>query len=646
MNFFEHQRQARRHTLLLVALFVLAVLSLIIAAVLLSALFLGFIQTDSPVAASSAQQLNLEMILLISLLVLLVVGGGSWYKTAQLAAGGEAVAKMMGASRVMADTQDPKLRRYYHVVEEMALAAGMQMPKVFVMQQESGINAFAAGYKLEDAAIAVTQGALDNFNREELQGVIAHEFSHVLNGDMRLNIRMIAYLHGIMLIGLIGYYLLHSARFGTSRRREQGNIGFLAFAVGLIAIGYGGMFFGNLIRAAMSREREYLADASAVQFTRNPHGIGNALIKIAQHANGSRLASQHTEEVSHMLFGSGKSGFLQTVFATHPPISKRIKRVLPSFNLQSANLKQGAFQSTSGNFSHSQASGFSAASAAAATVPPKSNSAQSNSAQAATALAAPNLENAFDKQQLSAALKRRKDLPKLWYNSCHFTNGARAVIYALLLSEQPAVYRHQLLHIKNLDSELLELCVKLKRTPLAVKYKINLVILALPQLEQIKRESKDDFLSLVDALIRADKKINIFEWSLMALLQHQFNSSTKPNLRAKNLQQLARECAVLFSILAVVDNKTASQQAAFASAKKHCQLQITAIDSQKLNLNLLQQALQRLDALKIEHKQILLEACILCIEQDGTIDNNEYNLLQVIANSLSCPIPAALGTIK
>ena len=312
MNFFERQARARRNTTRLVLLFALAVAGIVVAVDLGVLLVFG----GEP-----------ALLAMSTLLALGVIGIGSLYRMASLRGGGEAVALQMGGVPVPEDTTDLHLRRLRNVVEEMSIASGVPVPKVYVMEHEAGINAFAAGYSPSDAVIAVTRGALDRLNRDELQGVIAHEYSHILNGDMRLNIRLVGVLFGILMIGLIGRKILQHGGGGV---RGRGAMPVLVGALIALVVGYVGLFFGRLIKAGVSRSREVLADASAVQFTRQTAGLAGALKKIGGLHDGSRLAERaEAEEVSHMLFGDGTG--LRGLFATHPPLLQRIQALEPSF---------------------------------------------------------------------------------------------------------------------------------------------------------------------------------------------------------------------------------------------------------------------------------------------------------------------------
>ncbi|MBW8367520.1 MAG: M48 family metallopeptidase, partial [Arenimonas sp.] len=323
MNFFERQDQSRRQSKRLVLLFAAAVAAIVVAMNFIVLLVGGgFNEATLPGARWAA-------VIATTLGTLAVIGVASMFRISSLRAGGAAVATQLGGTPVPEDTHDFHYRRLRNVVEEVAIASGVPVPQIFVLEQEAAINAFAAGYSSSDAAIAVTRGALDKLNRDELQGVIAHEFSHVLNGDMRLNIRLMGVLFGILVLGIVGRKILVHGRVGGSSR---GALPVMAVALGLVAVGSIGMLFGRMIKAGVSRQREFLADSSAVQFTRQTKGLAGALKKIAGLGEGSKLTSRDTEEVAHMLFGDGVG--YSSLFATHPPLVARIQALEPSFKAQ------------------------------------------------------------------------------------------------------------------------------------------------------------------------------------------------------------------------------------------------------------------------------------------------------------------------
>lgn len=326
VNFFEQQQQAKRNTTLLVVLFVLAV-SLIIAIVTaLSAVAMGYLNSD----AQGTYQVQVGPLIWVAAAVAGGIALVMLFKWQQLKPGGHVVAESLGGVRIAPDTQDPLERRILNVVEEMAIAANMPVPGVYLLPNEAAINAFAAGYATNDAVIGLTRGAVESFSREQLQAVVAHEFSHILNGDMRMNIRLIAALAGIVALAKLGELLLRSARFSGRRNSKEVNpLPFIGLA--LLIIGWIGVLFGSVIKAAVSRQREYLADAAAVQFTRNPEALSGALKQIGARQHGSRLQHKNSSEAAHLFFGNAVSSWF-SVMATHPPLDKRIKRIEPRWN--------------------------------------------------------------------------------------------------------------------------------------------------------------------------------------------------------------------------------------------------------------------------------------------------------------------------
>jgi len=339
MDFYQQQELARKSSRRLVWLYALAVVCIAVSVhcVVCALVAFGLAEETEGYGMAFTECLLNPMIAVWTLGgVAAMIVLTSLFKIHQLSSGGAAVAVSMGGREVSPQTQDFKEKRLLNVVEEMAISSGVTMPRVYVLQNERGMNAFAAGFSTKDAAVAVTRGLLDTLNREELQAVIAHEFSHILNGDMRLNIRLIGTLHGIFALTIFGMLLWQAARImsmtrGRSRKKDEN--GTMAIVVGLFVlglliwlIGHIGYFFGRLIQSSVSRQREYLADASAVQFTRNPMGLANALKLIG--AEGSRLETPKTVEMEHMLFASG----LKSMFATHPPLIDRIKFWDGAFN--------------------------------------------------------------------------------------------------------------------------------------------------------------------------------------------------------------------------------------------------------------------------------------------------------------------------
>lgn len=328
MDFFEAQDQARRKTKSLFVLFILAVLTMG------TLIYLGVSVALVSQVDSSLPLISLNRFFSVVGLVALFVAICSLWKVSALKEGGSSIARMLGGTKVPAEPNDPNLRQYRNIVEEMAIASGIRIPEIFVLKEECGINAFAAGYTPQNAAVAVSQGCLDQLDRDELQGVVAHEYSHILNGDMRINSRMIGVLFGLLALAVIGQFALRGFAFSgrrRSRRNSKGGGGAIVIiAIVVMIVGYIGVFFGRLIQSAISRQREFLADAAAVQFTRNPGGIANALRKIQRYSIGSRIENPDAMEASHLFFSNALTKSFANVFSTHPPLEKRIAAIDPS----------------------------------------------------------------------------------------------------------------------------------------------------------------------------------------------------------------------------------------------------------------------------------------------------------------------------
>ena len=635
MNFFEHQDQARKRTGQLVVLFSLAVLALIIMTTLLVAAFFGYVNTEQAGdgAAAFIEQLNSKNFAMVSIGVLLVVGGGTLFKLSQLSGGGKVVAEMMGGTRIdLSSSKDPDERKLLNIVEEMAIASGTPVPPVYVMQQEQGINAFAAGFNANDAVIGITRGCIQLLNRDELQGVIAHEFSHILHGDMRINIRLMGILHGILLIGLIGYQLIDKL-WWTSRssKKDNGAIGIIALAIGLIIIGFGGVFFGNLIKAAVSRQREYLADASAVQFTRNPSGIADALKKIGGHSAGTLLQAENTEATSHMLFGSGTKRLISGLFATHPPLEQRIRSIEPRWD---------------GKFLHHSPKRPTTHRQSAA---PKASSLDKLQGAAAAAMLAEQALNQVGNPQpehLEQAQATLHGLPPVWHQYAQSESTARATIYALLIDTDPSIAKHQYQHIRNLDADMLHSTQTLaaQHNLLQSEQRLALVDIALPQLGKMSPQCFTHFQELSDALIRADQRISLFEWSLFAILMHYLKplqgKIKAPEAKYRDLNKVAKHCQMLFSILAIAGNQGSEQGKAFAAAADKAGLaHLTLLPTRELSIGKMSGTLEQLNKLYPLAKPRLLKACIACICADGKVTTTEAELVRAIADTLDCPMP-------
>ncbi|HXH04268.1 MAG TPA: M48 family metalloprotease [Candidatus Competibacteraceae bacterium] len=655
MNFFEHQDRARRNSRRLVVLFVLAVLA-IVAAVDAAVLALFGITTEyaadglyghlmeTPSALAILEQ-NRGLVAAVSLGTVALIVLASLYRIASLGAGGGTVARALGGTLVAPDVQDPLYRRLRNVVEEVALACGLPVPQIYVLEQEAGINAFAAGYGAADAAIAVTRGALELLDRDELQGVVAHEFSHILNGDMRLNIRLMGVLFGLLVLSQLGRVLLDGSRHvRVSGRRDgkQGGVALLGLA--LLLLGWIGVLSGRLIKAAVSRQREFLADAAAVQFTRQPQGIAGALKKIGALAAGSTLRSPRTEEVSHMLFASGLRG-LAALFATHPPLEARIKAIDPAF--RPAELERIRAQLAI----RPQPETPPQAPARPALLPilpglPDLLPAAALSAAARADLAQP----ATQRLEQAAALLQGIAAPL--YAAAHDAEGAVPLVLLMLLGAEADHRRQRLdwLRERLPPAQWAQLLALLPEADARLHpgQRLPLLELALPALRQRPPEALHGLLEQVEALVHMDGRVTVFEYALGRLLRtHLADLLTPRQARAGGRLKLIdcqAELRDLFAVLAHCghDEAAAARRAYEAGLARLLPLErppwrwpddwVTALD----------RALARLDRLAVLIKQGLVEAMVATVEHDGRVTLAEAELLRAICAGLHVALPPPL----
>jgi len=635
MDFFGRQEQARKNTTWLVVLFVAAVLvintAVYVAVVtgLLAAQFFG----ESQTLISVKSFWNPVLFGWVSGISAIGVASGSLFRTWQLKkGGGAAVAEMLGGERVPSATSDPLLRRLLNIVEEMAIASGLPVPPVYLLQQ-SGINAFAAGFAPADAVIACTRGATELLNRDELQGVIAHEFSHILNGDTRLKMRLMGLLFGITLISDAGILLLtsrHSVRY-TSNRRERGVhpallvMGFLLFLVGTI-----GAVFADMIKRAVSRQREYLADAAAVQFTRNPAGIANALKVIGGYKEGSRIRHAATEQASHFFFGNAlKSWKKKDWWATHPPLDERIRRLDPSFRGNIARINAQAVSTRV----------YSEAMAAFDGGTTKVEHLQANVEHVMQAIGSPG------PSQLAQARALIKKMPARLKDFAHDPYTARAAVYALMLhqdSKQRAVQLQALQEAADPDvyREVLDIQPELKRLDSGVR--IPLLEMLLPTLKTLSRQQYKGFRAAVNAVIRSDGRISVFEYMLHRMLMRHlkpaFYDIRPVAVKFENVSELGSAAVdVLASIICF--GKHADNKAVFLGAAKHIGVELDVPQEFTCRFSRLDVALKQFEQATPDLKKKLIEAAVYCVLADGRLAIEEIELLRAIADALDSPMP-------
>jgi len=659
MDFFEHQDAARRKTGRLVILFILAVIGIIVA--------LYFVFTAVMLYLDHKQGRPFDW--WHPQMAMYVVGGtlavvllGSLYKTIQLGAGGRAVAQMLGGVPVEPGTRDPLERRLLNVVEEMAIASGVPVPAVYHLPQEGGINAFAAGTKPGDAVIGVTRGTMQQLTRDELQGVIAHEFSHILHGDMRLNLRLIAVLHGILLIGIIGYWILRVGGSGRSSRKKGG--GQIALiGLGLLVIGYVGVFFGKLIKSAVSRQREFLADASAIKFTRNDWGLSGALKKIGGFVNGSRVVDPNAEQASHMFFGEAVSAAWFNAMATHPPLDERIRRIDPKWGgefeasspatpeqleqLVAVEARRSPAEAAALGFDASRTGRARAAEALARDVRQAAEAGAARQVRVQDVLS--RIGNP-QQEHLEYAGQLRSSIPATLVEAARAPFSARAVIYALLLNREAEPRQFQFDRLTRFaEPAALRETRRLagEAGALAVELRLPLVDLAVPALRQLTAEQYALFKDNVQHLIDADQRVDLFEYVLQRiLLRHlapQFEPRRRDVVQYHALKPLAGHCAALLSVLAHAGSSdTGEVRRAFGLARQRLRLDLELGDRKHSGLRAIDGALQTFATASPQIKKRVLDACVVCIAADGVTTVAEAELLRAVADALGCPVPPFL----
>jgi Zn-dependent protease with chaperone function len=657
MDFFEHQEQAQKRTGLLVVLYALAVLAVIGSVYLAMAGIFRVALADKrdegriDVASLPQRLWDPELFLVVAGGTTLLVGGGTAFKIASLASGGgQKVAEMLGGQPISPLTTDPAERRLLNIVEEMALAAGTPVPPVFLMRDEPAINAFAAGFTPGDAVIGVTQGTVETLSRDELQGVIAHEFSHILNGDMRLNIRLMGVVFGLLLIGLTGYFLLRVStqrhyRMGARDSDKKGVNPLPFIGLALYIIGYAGVFFGNLIKAAVSRQREYLADASAVQFTRNPDGLAGALKKIAALSEGSQLRTPRADEASHLFFGNAL-GFgpsqLFGLLATHPPIMERIKRIDPTFD---GNLRGKTATSPAAPTPKTRKAGLD-------DIPVVGPALGRRRFSARDAVAAIGL---IDPQEIDHAATLRESLPAGLVDAAGDPLGASAVIHALLLDRRDPVRAEQAERLRRtLPTATVQEVARVAGpiASLGPDERLALAELAMPALRRMSPEQFDAFDGAVRTLIHADARVGLFEYTMYRTvirnLAIHFGRMGPPKVRATRLEQVAEPLALVVSKLSHAASETDESVVSRAfeagtALLRERGLGVAFTPPEQVRVESLDRALAALAVASPRVKERALQACARAIAADGLATAEEIDVLRLVSESLDCPMPPLAG---
>ncbi|EKF75726.1 protease [Alcanivorax hongdengensis A-11-3] len=624
MDFFQHQQRARRKTGLLVLYFTLAVLATVacVNLAMLAILHLsGFRVSDS---RDWLGHPNPTLLLWVSVITLAVILGGSLLKLWQLRGGGVALANLLHARRIDMASTDQQEKRLINVVEEMSIASGIPTPQLFVLDQETTINAFVAGFKPSETVLVITRGSLTHLNRDELQGVIAHEFSHIFNADMRLNLRLMAILAGILAVGKIGRLLLHSRSRSSSSSNRKGN-SLPLVGLALLVIGYVGLFFGRLIKAAISRQRELLADASAVQFTRNPAGLAGALIHI-RNDGGSHLQSRHAEDMSHMCFGETVTLHFHRLLATHPPLDARLNALGPDWVARArTRARQPASSDT-----------------ATGTAPPAPVSAFAGQGGGAGESRAPSRHVATVREEdMGYARTLLTLIPDDLLDTLHDRRGAEQVLYALLLSLSGDAQEAVKVCQPESQADLQALTTQI--AGLGSRLRLPLLDLALPTLKALSRQERQALLARLRALAAADRRQSLAEWVLLTLAEQQLGARSQRNTRTRfhRYPAVAGDLQVWFSLLTWASGARDQQAQALFQRASHGLLPTgrTLLPLAQCGGERLRRASERLQALSPLLKAPILDAAADLVLDDGKVQVGEAELLRAFASLLECPLP-------
>jgi Zn-dependent protease with chaperone function len=639
MDFFQRQEIARRNTKLLEVYFGLAVIGTVLLIYLGAIVFSNFENNryDNSDGVSLLSFWDPQLFLVVSCSTVFVIFCCSLYKIAQLSGGGSKVAEMLGGRPIDAQTIDLNERKLLNVVEEMAIASGTPVPQLYLMPGEEGINAFAAGHNTNDMVICVTDGALKYLTRDELQGVIGHEFSHILNGDMKLNLRLMGIVFGILCLAVIGRILLNT----RGRKNPLPLIGLILLAVGSL-----GVFFGKLIKSAVSRQREFLADASSVQFTRNPGGLANALKKVG--SSGSRLDDPNAEDASHFFFANGLTESLFSWMSTHPPLEERIRELDPQWDGKFIPVRLVRNET-----------------APHAAQPPPFTGVEGLSkignlitAQTLPSLPAAVIASAAILPQVGTPTPRHLDyaaallaeIPKELITAAHETMSASALLYAMLLNPNTVVRETQFQKIQAdmaIAQEAQRLWPLVQSLPSPAR--LPLLTISVTALRNLSARQYAEFTADIQAIIALNGQTDLFAYVLQKIVLRRLDPTFHPPAnRAPQydaLKPLLPDCAVLLSALTYAGQENADEiQKAFTAGAKQLDdpEHVLQLDTTAYDLDRIDAALDRLNQGTSQIKKVVLAACAETVAADGVIAENEAELLRAIADTLDCPIPPFL----
>ena len=627
MNFFTAQEEARKASRRLVLWFTLCVIGVILMVYTVLVVIIQYASIKSDGLLANWWQTELFLVTFVSVGGIILIG--SLAKLAKLSGGGDVIARDLGGRQVEPCTRDPKERRLLNVVEEMSIASGTSIPEVWVMDHEEGINAFAAGTDPSNAVIGVTKGTLEQLTRSELQGVIAHEYSHILNGDMKLNMRLTGWIFGLVMISLVGRMMLESLRFMRGSRNSKGGGG-IVLAIVLIGVtvwivGSVGVLFARMIQAAISRQREFLADASSVQFTRYPDGISGALKKIGGFAQHGKIVAAKASEARHMFFASSS---LSSVLATHPPLDQRIKAIEPRWN---GEMLEGSTDAVSKD--EFKGSPEPSGNTGSATPPPIPGVGPVQDAMGAAGKV-PGMNAATAIIAAAAIADEEAQASGLIQ--------AQGLLFGLLITTSDHEIGRKILSNQGYDETLIQIALTASsdHSQGDSKHKLTCVDTALPWLRAMNHQQARNMISTIKLLTEADGEINLFEFMLTQVSQRHIEIGLglrqPPTIQYRRIDELESEVANLLAVFSSVSGDDKALEPALAEYLEHTnhELPIAPMDFNEAASGLL-----RMDGSTPIVKQQILRLCWLTANQDGQINDHEAELLRAVAEALGCALP-------
>lgn len=634
MNFWEKQRRSKSKTKSYVALFCLAVLGIIV--LVNAVIFFTFPHiTGVPLEGGySLGSVKLKIVLITSLITIIIVGVSSLIKSLQLSSGGKSIAKMMGA-RELDESETSKERVFRNVVEEISIASGVTVPAIYIMDRELSINAFVAGHDTSDCIICVTKGSLDLLTRDELQAMVAHEYGHVFNGDMKLNMKLISTLFGILVIGEIGRILMRGNRYrsSSSRRKSGGQLAFLGFAI--FAVGYIGHFFASLIQARISREREFLADACSVQYTRNPESLISLFKKIYVQGK-SWITTTESKQIAHMFFSSGLD--LSSMMATHPPLMDRIESIDSKFdrdkfeNIEAREFQNQVFDKKWEEIEKKRAHGHLATKGfSAGSLESEAVLARVGSIDDASLHNGRNILNDLIPLELREFFYRKKDCVH--------------VILALFIDEANYEERQkQLTILKEKESvdfkkvkTIFEGILKLPN-----KVRVSIIECCAPALKRLNSNQQNELLENIDLLVKVDSKVLVKEFLMQEVIENILNplKKNKEYKRGSKLEHLQDELSMLFSFLNIISHSDKEDaKNSFLVSQEQLGINISKLKKKDISYKKVQSSLRSLQHLEIEENELLIKALVKGVLSDNVIVPVELMCLKMICLVLKIPFP-------